>query len=475
MLRHVAGLARAESDSLEHSAVAAPPLTPSLTTRVAAIARAFAMGPLDVTSLGERGARAANEPARRIVPLALIVAAAFEGKTRPRAREIVALLWADRPWLARNTLHSPRTRQRSQSEWLSAVPTMCPVDSASAWSPPSITTLSALASWLQLTVDELLWFSNCADLGQHDVAAPRHHYHYLLRPKPHGGVRVLEAPQARLKELQRRVLSEILERVPPYYSAAHAFVKGRSVRSFAAEHVGANVLLRIDLADFFPRISGARVQALFRTLGYPEAVADALGGLCTNTVPAGVFSRGRWPMVPTADLREARQVYARPHLPQGAPTSPALANLCAYHLDCRLTGLADWAGAVYSRYADDLAFSGGPDVARRIERYAATIGAIANDEGWLVQHHKTRIMRRSVQQRLTGVVVNARVNCPRGDVDRLRAILTNCVRHGAASQNRDGRPNFEAHLRGRIAWVRSVNVVKGARLQGIFDRIDWSK
>jgi RNA-directed DNA polymerase len=449
-------------------------MTPSLTTRVAALARAFAMGPFDLQSLVERGARAANVPARRIRPLAEIVAARFAGTTRPRTRDIVALLSTDRLWLARTLSPPTRPTRRAQCEWLSAAPSMCPVPSASDWALPSITTPVALASWLQLTTDELTWFSNCVDLGQEDDAAPRHHYHYQLRPKPHGGLRLLEAPQARLKALQRMILSEMLDRVPPYENAAHAFVKGRSVRTFAAEHVGTDVLLRIDLRDFFPRISGARVQALFRTLGYPEAVADLLGGLCTNTVPAAIFSPHRWPMIPADDVRDARRVYARPHLPQGAPTSPALANLCAYRLDRRLTGLADWAGAVYSRYADDLAFSGGADVARRIEQYAAQIGAIAHEEGWRVQHRKTRIMRRSVQQRLTGLVVNTRVNCPRRDVDTLRAILTNCVRHGPATQNRDGRPDFKAHLRGRIGWVRSVNAGKGTRLQEIFDRIVWA-
>ena len=448
-------------------------MTKSLDARVAAIARAFGMGSLDVASLVERGSRAAGEPARKILPLARTVAAQFDGKTRPRVRDIIALLSRDRLWLTRQLAAAPTSTRRTDVEWLSETVTMFPVAAARLWSLPSITTPSALADWLRIETDELAWFANCAQLGQPEFTAARHHYHYQLRPKPHGGVRLLEAPQARLKALQRRILSEMLNRVPPYCSAAHGFVKGRSVQTFTAQHVARTVLLRIDLADFFPCVSGVRVQALFRTLGYPEAVADALGGICTNTTPAGLFTSSRWPTIHAADLRDAHRVYARPHLPQGAPTSPALANLCAYRLDCRLTGLADWAGAVYSRYADDLAFSGGPDVSRRIEMYAAQIGAIAYEEGWRVQHHKTRIMRQGVQQRLTGLVVNARVNCPRGDIDTLRAILTNCARHGPASQNRDNRPNFKAHLSGKISWVRSVNTAKAQRLQRIFDQIDW--
>ncbi len=446
----------------------------SLRARVAALARAFAIGSLDVPSLVERGTTATGEPARTVLPLAEKVAARFGGKTRPRVREIIALLTQDRHWLTHQLTISDTARRRLTPPSLSGAAVMVPAAAARRWVLPSITTTAALAEWLGLTAAELAWFSNCAALGQEESSAPRHHYHYLLRAKPHGGVRVLEAPQTRLKDLQRRILADILNRIPPWYTAAHGFVKGRSVRSFAAEHVGQEVVLRIDLADFFPTVSGARVQALFRTLGYPEPVADALGGLCTNATPAGVFSPKRWPLIDAANLRDTQRLYRRPHLPQGAPTSPALANLCAHRLDCRLTGLADWAGAVYSRYADDLAFSGGVEVARRIESYAAQIGAIASEEGWRVQHHKTRVMRRSVQQRLTGLVVNTRVNVTRRDFDTLKAILTNCVHLGAAPQNRDGRPDFRAHLVGRIAWVRSVHPAKGERLQRIFAQIRWS-
>lgn len=432
------------------------------------------MGPLDVPSLVERAAAATGEPVRVLRPLAEQVARRFDGTPRPRARDIVALLVADDDWLHRRLNVTGPTRQRAPRTTLADAAVMVPVAAMRHWSVPPITTTAALAEWLGVTVAELAWFSNCAALGHEAWTAPRHHYHYRLRAKRQGGVRVLEAPQARLKALQRRILTHIIDRVPPWYTAAHGFVQGRSVRTFAAEHVGRAVVLRMDLADFFPAISGARVQALFRTLGYPEAVADALGGLCTNTTPPQVFAPARWPEVPAADLRDARRLYARPHLPQGAPTSPALANLCAFRLDCRLTGLADWAGAVYSRYADDIAFSGDADVARRITMYAAQVAAIAGEEGWRVQHHKTRIMRQGVQQRLTGLVVNARVNVPRREVDVLKATLTNCVRHGAASQNRDGLPDFRTHLLGRIGWVRSVNPARAERLQALFDAVEWA-
>src|SRR5581483_5861291 len=138
-------------------------------------------------------------------------------------------------------------------------------------------------------------------------------------------------------------------------------------------------VLRIDLQDFFPSVAGVRTQAFFRTAGYPETVADLLGGICTNATPRAVLRT-----LPV----EARGVYSRPHLPQGAPTSPALANICAYRVDCRLAGLAQKAGAQYTRYADDLAFSGNENFARRAERFSIHIAAILLEEGFAVNHRK---------------------------------------------------------------------------------------
>jgi len=170
---------------------------------------------------------------------------------------------------------------------------------------------------------------------------------------------------------------------------------------------------------------------------------------------------------------EARALYAWRHLPQGAPTSPALANLCAYRVDCRLSGLAEASGAVYTRYADDLAFSGGAEFARCVERFALRAAAILMEEGFAVHHRKTRVMRQGVRQYLAGLVTNERLNVVRADFDRLKAILKNCVRHGAESQNREGHPAFQLHLNGRVGFVEMVNAAKGARLRRIFERIVW--
>ncbi len=311
-----------------------------------------------------------------------------------------------------------------------------------------------MAEWLLLYPSELDWFADLKGLGYKTKRPRLQHYHYRALGKASGAKRLIEAPKPTLKELQRRILAEILNKVPAH-PASHGFVPGRSIKTYVLPHVGQRVLLKMDLQDFSPSITGARIQAVFRTMGYPESVADLLGGICTNSAPG------------------YGELYARPHLPQGAPTSPALANLCAYRVDCRLAGLARSAGAQYTRYADDLAFSGGEDFERRVERFSTHVAVILSEEGFTVNHRKTRIMRQSVRQRLAGLAANQRVNVIRADFDRLRATLTNCVRLGAASQNREQHPLFRAHLEGRVGFVESINPQKGARLRRILDQIAW--
>ncbi len=368
-----------------------------------------------------------------------------------------------------------RTRHRHKlaiHQWLAEPQQMLPVAAAEAWDVPRIESAGALAEWLQLTPGELDWFADLKGLGYREKASPQlRHYHYRVLAKGSGGIRLIEAPKLRLKELQRRILSGILDRIPPH-SAVHGFRKGRSIKTFVAPHVGQRVVLRMDLRDFFPSISRARIQAFFRTAGYPETVADLLGGICSNATPQDAWRHVPFDFDPR-ELREARALYREPHLPQGAPASPALANLCAYRVDCRLAGLAQSAGAQYTRYADDLAFAGGEEFERRVKRFSTHVAVILHEQGFDAHHRKTRIMRQGVRQHLAGLVANQRVNVIRDDFDRLKAALTNCVRRGPESQNREAHPNFRSHLDGRVGFVEMINPGKGKRLREIFERIQW--
>lgn len=402
---------------------------------VGALARSvLAAGP-SADEVAAQAAATLGREWRWLGPMARRFVKAQAGGVRFRHRDAVRFLLAE-PGFQRHW------RRMSVAEWLHQPPRMQPVAAAAGWDVPSIETAGDLAAWLGVSAAELAWFANLKGLG----GGKLDHYHYHSV-----GKRIIEAPKARLKALQRRILSGILEKVPAH-PAAHGFVKGRSIVSFVTPHAGRRVVLKMDLTDFFPSIPAVRVQALFRTMGYPETVADLLGGVCTNAI------------------REAKDdLYRRPHLPQGAPSSPAIANLCLYRLDCRLTGLARALGVEYSRYADDLAFSGDFD----FEKLSTYVAVIAQEEGFRVHHRKTRVMRQGVRQRLAGLTANEKPNVIRADFDLLKAILTNCVRLGPASQNREGHPAFQAHLEGRLGFVESINPAKGARLRQIWERIAW--
>ena len=159
--------------------------------------------------------------------------------------------------------------------------------------------------------------------------------------------------------------------------------------------------------------------------------------------------------------------------PQGAPTSPALANLAAFTLDRRLTGLAASLEISYTRYADDLTFSGEARLIRAANTLRRAVAEIAREEGFSVNHHKSMLATRAGRQRVCGIVVNERLNAPRHDYDVLKAILYNARVHGPASQNRAEVRDFRAHLLGRVSWIESLNPKRGEKLRRQFANIAW--
>lgn len=409
---------------------------------------------------------------RWVRPLAGRYVETFAAGIRPRRREVISFLSHD-PGLVE--AGQKYRHQIKITRWITGPQPMRPVVAAQVWPIPRIETVGDLAEWLQLTPSELSWFADLKGLGYKHPHPRLAHYHYRVLTKTTGSIRLIETPKSRLKSLQRRILVAMLDRIPAHL-AVHGFVKGRSIQTFAAPHVGRRVVLRMDLENFFPSFAGARLQTFFRTIGYPETVADLLGGLATNSVPRSIW-RGLIQQPGSAlspgELWHLQSLYARPHLPQGSPISPSLANLCSYRLDCRLSGLAQAAGAAYTRYADDLAFSGGDRFEHGVERFATHVAAILTEEGFTIQHRKTRIMRQSVRQHLAGLVTNQRLNVRRSDFDLLKATLTNCVRHSPETQNREAHPYFREHLQGRVAYIESIHVEKGKRLRAIFDHILW--
>ena len=339
-----------------------------------------------------------------------------------------------------------------------------------SWGLPRIDTVGDLAQALALDVPTLLWLADLRGLSR---LGRTPHYHARWMAKPRGGFRLLEAPKPRLKAVQRALLAHLVEKIPPH-PAAHGFVRGRSVLSHASLHVGRDVVLRMDLEDFFASVPAARVFSTFRALGYTASVARVLGGLVTTRAAA---AGGLLPAHPTARdvhaLHRARQRMHARHLPQGAPTSPAIANLCAFGFDVRLRAAATKVGARYSRYADDLVFSGDRAFASNVHGFSSLVAAIAIDEGFVVNHRKTHVARKGRQQKVTGIVVNRAPSIARREVDRLEATLVNCLRTGPAAQNRDAHPDFKRHLEGRVAWMVHVKPSLAPKLGPLLAAIRW--
>jgi retron-type reverse transcriptase len=429
------------------------------------LADALVGGPWTERDLVERGTVVVGRRGRWLRPLVRRVLAAFPGPPRPPSERVLGQIAADVPFQRACTTHAIGLSGRPAPP-----PVMAPTPGApAAWPVPPLATPGALAEWLGLKPGALDWYADAQARERKTPPGPRRHYDRRWVARRAGAARLIEAPRPRLKAIQRHVLQGLLAHIPPH-DAAHGFRPGRSIRTYAAPHVGHAVVLKLDLKDFFPSVTAARVAAILATAGYPEPVARRLAGLCTTSTPADAWDAPGAPATPDARLR---RLLREPHLPQGAPTSPALANLAAWRLDARLAALATAAGAVYTRYADDLAFSGDAEFARRVERFYVHACATAIEEGFEVNTRKTRLMRRGVRQRIAGVVVNAHPNVARDAFDALKATLHNCARHGPASQNRDAIPDFRAHLAGRVAHVEAINPARGSKLRALFDRIAW--
>lgn len=341
---------------------------------------------------------------------------------------------------------------------------------------PILPTAGDIADWLNIQTDELQWFAN-AWPGSRAAQPDRcDHYHHQWKKKRSGGLRLIEIPKSRLRALQRRLLHELLDYVP-LHECAHGFRSRHSILTHARLHTGKTVVIKLDLQDFFLTITANRVRGFFMALGYPEPAARILSGLCVHAVPRHVLQSCARPSRETGELPSLvwhdMKRYKDPHLPQGAPTSPALANLCAFKLDVRLHGLAQSLGATYSRYADDLTFSGDARLARVAARIVVQVGAIALEEGFVLNHRKTRVMRSGTRQMVTGVVVNEKPNLSRRDYDVLKATLHNCARAGASTQNRSGEENFRAHVAGRVSYASFLNSARGERLRRAFESIRW--
>jgi len=319
---------------------------------------------------------------------------------------------------------------------------------------PLLASPQDVARALELTISELRW------LSYHAEATEKTHYVYFEIPKRSGGTRLLAAPHAWLGTVQRWILMNIVSPIE-VTQHAHGFVRGRSTVTNATPHLSKALVVNLDLANFFPSITFPRVRGLFESVGYSPAAATILALLCTESPRTEVMLDGKKYWVAVGERA----------LPQGACTSPALSNLISRKLDRRLAGAASKLGWSYTRYADDLTFSAGPSQKKDMPLLLARIRHIVQEEGFSINEKKGRIQRAAGRQEVTGIVVNDKPGVSREEVRRLRAILHRAKTSGLAAQNRDNRPNFEAWLRGKIAYVMMVDRAKGLALRETLDAL----
>jgi len=240
--------------------------------------------------------------------------------------------------------------------------------------------------------------------------------------------RWIEAPNPFLKHVQRCLLDKILYTVVPHPSA-HGFQPGRSIVSNARMHSCREWVLSMDMKDFFPTTDIHMVEKMLQEhFNFTQETIEAI----------------------------LRLTCRRNALPQGAPTSPHLANLVFMEGDRRLTAMAIEHGMTYTRYADDMTFSGDTlpeDIEEQVE-------LIAQEAGYRISRHKTRRMGQHQCQKVTGLVVNEGVRLPRGKRRRLRAILNDVRKNGMdAALARSGFRSAD-ELSGHLALARMVGTVQ---------------
>lgn len=305
---------------------------------------------------------------------------------------------------------------------------------------PAPKDVEELGSLIGISNSELLW------LCYERAATTVDHYTRFEIPKKSGGKRLISSPKTKMRTAQQWILENILAKLSPSNSAT-AFRPGSSIIKNAEPHVGSAILIRIDFKDFFPSITFPRIRGFYEALGYNPGVSTILSLLSTDAPRVKVTMDGKTQFVATGERS----------LPQGACTSPALANLIAWKLDARLLGLAQkspstWA---YTRYADDLTFSSN-DSDAKVGWLLGGVQTIASGEGFRINEKKTKIMRAPSRRIVTGLVVDNDIRLSRRDLRNLRAFLHRCDKDGLTQVSGEIGKDALAVARGRLAFVQMV-------------------
>ncbi|MCD7902075.1 MAG: retron St85 family RNA-directed DNA polymerase [Bacteroides sp.] len=328
------------------------------------------------------------------------------------------------------------------------------VQSLQKYNLPVFSSLTELANSMNLDLAKLRYLIFQRQVSRHT------HYHTFEIPKKSGGKRKISAPKRQMKALQRWILDTILSPIS-MDEHAHGFIKNRSILTNAQPHTGKEIVINVDLKDFFPSIDFKRVKGLFHKLGYSEQMAIIFALICTQAETE------------TVEMDGVRYYVQRGKriLPQGSPASPAISNLVAYKLDKKVNGLAEKLGFTYTRYADDLSFSTFRRNEKNVARLLHFLGKIIESEGLVMHPDKTQVMRNGGLQKVTGIVVNEKLNVQREQLRKFRALLHNIEVNGWKDQRWGHAHNLIHSIEGYIQFVKMVNPRKGDKFRKQLDQI----
>lgn len=270
------------------------------------------------------------------------------------------------------------------------------------------------------------------------IAFPEMQYRSYKIKKPRGGHRHIHQPSYELKAVQAWILRNILDRLSSS-SASKGFETGQSIVHNAQPHIGAKAIMCLDIDDFFPSVPAYRVYFVFTLLGYSSRISANLTSLCTYDG----------------------------YLPQGAPTSPKLANLVCWRMDKRLMGYAGKRRIIYTRYADDLTFSSFSDT--NLRSSLPFIRFIIKNEGFQLNPDKWRYMGPSRRHKVTGLIIHPTgVGIGRQRYRELRAQLH------SISQAKDPEAVGQelSYLQGYIAFVRGVDPHRYERIKAYIGNLN---
>lgn len=304
---------------------------------------------------------------------------------------------------------------------------------------PALSTFTDIAAALEVSTSQLRWLT--FERGAEDSS----HYARFEIPKRSGGYRLISAPKPFLRAAQQWVRTNVLSPLPVGPSAA-AFRPGLSIVDNARRHSGKACVIRLDLRNFFATVTFPRVRGFFESLGYNPGVATVLALICTDAPRARV----------TLDGTTQYVIIGERSLPQGGCTSPDLCNLVTAKLDARLSGLAAKFGYTYSRYADDLVFSTDNEKTPA-NTIVSAVKRICKDEGFEVNHEKTKTMRTPNRQLVTGLMVNEGVRLTRSDLRRIRAFFHRCEMRGLDNMSLEIGKDARAVAKGFFAYIFMVS------------------